>query len=67
MKQSIKPIIIFYPFGKGMTTCFLDAFYKGLGAYIITKKQGEYFFVVCTSPLLNIYGLKYVFEIFIEA
>jgi hypothetical protein len=43
MKQSIKPIIIFYPFGDGMTTCFLDAFYKGVGAYIITKKQGEYF------------------------
>jgi len=38
MKQNIKPIIIIYPFGEGMTACFLDAFYKGLGAYIVKKK-----------------------------
>jgi hypothetical protein len=30
MKQGIKPIIIFYPFGKGMMACFFDAFFKGL-------------------------------------
>jgi hypothetical protein len=37
MKKGIKLIIIFYPFQKGMMACFLDAFFKGLGAHIIKE------------------------------
>jgi hypothetical protein len=31
------------------------------------QKTRGIFFAVCTSPLLNIHGLKYNFDIFIEA